>query len=311
MIIEREEIEWTNSWIEDANQPDKRRLLLVGDSVTRQIRKTVSAVVVERGISVDLLACSYSFFDSRFFEEIKHFFSGDYQYEVIVLMDIHHRMISERCMDNKKLAKEYLDKWIMFYEYLKTKGERVFVCTMTPYRGDYYEENREVNYRNSIIRNSCLWNNGIDLGSMIDIKEHVFSDHVHFCGAYNLVLSYRIVAEIFGEKFRCSFPKIIEDIEQLNMMMKRNVVVLGKGKKAKIIRRFINENTMNHNISFANELDDLQIDKSIGDNTIVVMTIDAMDLEKKLLDRKYKYCYFGESLLSQIEDKLLFEEVPK
>lgn len=38
MIENREKIEWFNSWIEDANA-NRKRILLIGDSVTRELRK--------------------------------------------------------------------------------------------------------------------------------------------------------------------------------------------------------------------------------------------------------------------------------
>lgn len=37
MIEEREEIEWTNTWIDKANT-NNSRILFIGDSVTRQLR---------------------------------------------------------------------------------------------------------------------------------------------------------------------------------------------------------------------------------------------------------------------------------
>lgn len=40
-ISKREMIEWLNYWIEDANEY-KKRMILIGDSVTRDIRKKIS-----------------------------------------------------------------------------------------------------------------------------------------------------------------------------------------------------------------------------------------------------------------------------
>lgn len=40
-IREREPIEWLNYWIEDANKY-KQRIILIGDSVTRDLRKKIN-----------------------------------------------------------------------------------------------------------------------------------------------------------------------------------------------------------------------------------------------------------------------------
>ena len=37
----REKIEWLNYWIEDADK-DKERIILIGDSVTRDLRKKLN-----------------------------------------------------------------------------------------------------------------------------------------------------------------------------------------------------------------------------------------------------------------------------
>ena len=42
-IEKRERIEWLNYWIEDANE-EKKRILLIGDSVTRGVAKKTEYV---------------------------------------------------------------------------------------------------------------------------------------------------------------------------------------------------------------------------------------------------------------------------
>lgn len=72
-IANREKIEWFNYWIEDANQ-EKKRILLIGDSVTRQYRKILNNVVATEGYVCDLIATSHSILDEVLEKELKFFF---------------------------------------------------------------------------------------------------------------------------------------------------------------------------------------------------------------------------------------------
>lgn len=64
MIEEREEIEWTNTWIDKANT-NNSRILFIGDSVTRQLRSELSRFLFEE-LPVDLYASSYALNDTIF-----------------------------------------------------------------------------------------------------------------------------------------------------------------------------------------------------------------------------------------------------
>lgn len=50
-IREREPIEWLNYWIEDANKY-KQRIILIGDSVTRDLRKKINFFLRGGGESI-------------------------------------------------------------------------------------------------------------------------------------------------------------------------------------------------------------------------------------------------------------------
>lgn len=53
----REKLEWVNFWIDQSNEENvKKRILLVGDSTSRVIRRTMSETL--GGMPVDLFATS-------------------------------------------------------------------------------------------------------------------------------------------------------------------------------------------------------------------------------------------------------------
>ena len=87
-LNEREDIEWSNFWIDQANQEVDSRILLIGDSTSRMIRSTLAAM---SGKPVDLLATSSGLHDSLFAAQMDCFFSStEYRYDKIIVQLGHH-----------------------------------------------------------------------------------------------------------------------------------------------------------------------------------------------------------------------------
>lgn len=90
---DKEATEWVNFWYDKANQKSDRRILLIGDSVSRQIRSTMSALLQ---CPVNLFATSAALRDSMFWNQLKCFFeNGLYSYEAIFIWVGNHSRRSE------------------------------------------------------------------------------------------------------------------------------------------------------------------------------------------------------------------------
>lgn len=63
---DKETTEWSNFWYDQANVQGTRRILLVGDSIARQYRRTLSEKLKS---PVDLFATSAALRDSMFWDQ--------------------------------------------------------------------------------------------------------------------------------------------------------------------------------------------------------------------------------------------------
>lgn len=84
----REKIEWANFWYDYANDNEKRRILMIGDSTVRMVRSTFSEV---HKVAVDMIGSSSNLHDVLFRAQINAFFaSGEYSYDAIFIQLGHH-----------------------------------------------------------------------------------------------------------------------------------------------------------------------------------------------------------------------------
>lgn len=92
-LTEREDIEWSNFWIDRANVNSSKRILLIGDSTSRIIRSTFSKIL---GCPVDLFATSSALHDELFINQINAFFNqSKYKYETIFVQLGHHAVYNK------------------------------------------------------------------------------------------------------------------------------------------------------------------------------------------------------------------------
>lgn len=98
----KEETEWCNFWYDKASSDTGRRILLVGDSVARQVRRTLSE---KAGCPVDLFGTSAALRDRMFWDQWDCFFrSGLYSYDAIFVWTGNH---SRRSEDGQSMFTEH------------------------------------------------------------------------------------------------------------------------------------------------------------------------------------------------------------
>lgn len=91
-IEEREPIEWSNFWFDNANTKSSKRILLVGDSTLRCVRGPLSRLI---NCPVDLFATSSCLHDFLYIKQIDLFFSlNNYRYDAIFVQYGHHSQIA-------------------------------------------------------------------------------------------------------------------------------------------------------------------------------------------------------------------------
>ena len=99
--MNREHVEWTNGWHQFANRFDKRRWLLIGDSVAREYRGRLQELVNDKNVAIDFFATSYRIEDPAFFKELQHFFSfEEYKYEMIFINWGAHHGLDKANLEN-------------------------------------------------------------------------------------------------------------------------------------------------------------------------------------------------------------------
>lgn len=80
----KENIEWTNSWVEQAQSASARRILLLGDSVTREFRSSISNLLP--AYAIDFVGMSFSLEDNMLYRYLNAFLSAsEYEYELCLL----------------------------------------------------------------------------------------------------------------------------------------------------------------------------------------------------------------------------------
>lgn len=72
IIPNREQIEWLNFWFDNGNEKRSDRVMLIGDSISREYRFALR-ILTKR--PVDFFACSTSISDEKFYETLELFFS--------------------------------------------------------------------------------------------------------------------------------------------------------------------------------------------------------------------------------------------
>ena len=197
----REDIEWSNNWIDKANDENTRkRILLVGDSTMRMVRSKLANYLK---CPVDLIASSYALHDRLFVEEVNLFFNYSiYSYDAIYVQVGVHNWVGENgeiySDEDYILFERNLNLLIEFLKQFTKKIilETVFLEVCSKSRLGYYlckfklkkeklgsaEINGVRNKKNIIIRNfkKDKFVNILDIQNIVDARNFIRTDHIHY-----------------------------------------------------------------------------------------------------------------------------------
>lgn len=184
--INREKVEWTNCWWSEANKITKR-ILLVGDSVTRSVRSCLERYMFGQ-YAVDLFATSFSIMDSLFWKHLRCFMdTAEYAYScIIVQCGVQHGLFQD-CVGTQKDKDDFKLKYIELLDFLNKYCPNI-ICMTNNARMQEPEWtmtdcglDEEILCRNNIIK---------DVGKQFGVKifefynivhsgKHRYVDHVH------------------------------------------------------------------------------------------------------------------------------------
>ncbi len=239
----RERIEWTNCWWSEACKK-KERILLVGDSVTRNMRGRLEKLLYST-CAVDLFATSFSIHDSLFWKHLKLYLeTSEYMHScIIVQYGVQHGK-NLRCSENEKNKQEFREQYVRLLEVLHEHCEKIVLLTSNSnmLKPDFIKINeaaeREIVCRNRIIEDigKQLGYRVFDFYSLIREREYKFIDHVHIEGegydyAARVLLRFLLDQEVLcldGVKERV--VKVVQGEAE-----KGNVIIYGAGENAKKI----------------------------------------------------------------------------
>lgn len=205
VIEERERVEWSNTWIAKANR-EEPRCLLIGDSVTRQIRSELERFLLNK-MPIDLYAASYALTDSIFWTGLKTFLESGYSYEVIIIHYGFHHGFSKYCATDKQSYEEYKAYYTKLIELCKKYSNKIILMTGTSY---VCRENLEI--IDSDLEPEIIKRNQIsrelaseysipvfDLYNLMKLQGKIYKyvDHVHFEAIAYVFIAYHISQFIF------------------------------------------------------------------------------------------------------------------
>lgn len=248
-ISTRENIEWLNYWIEDADT-GKKRIILLGDSVTRDLRKKLQ-FYMQKKYAVDLIAMSYCILDDMVLEEIKHYFQNSpYEYECIIYQMGAHHGYHIACAESEEDAEKFAVRTLEILKCLKRYSLRVIAISSTLERcfdkegQKLFNHNKEIEKRNQLLEIAVqkaqitFW----DLNKKMYNQVLRYLDWCHFNER-----CYELFARLFITEF---FPEIkyissnqMETVRELNEKLElyngKKIYIYGNGIRGRRIRAYL------------------------------------------------------------------------
>lgn len=184
-ILYRESIEWSNAWWEQANDLSCKRILMVGDSVTRGIRPRLHEIVTPEYV-VDLFASSFQITDSLLEKEINfHFSVREYLCDKVIIQQGGQHGFDRRCSDDKEYYKSFKNHYLKLISRIEEFCDKIIFlsATATVMKEDLThldeERNEEIIVRNEIVQEVADMRRGeyIDIYNMTKTCRHV--DEIH------------------------------------------------------------------------------------------------------------------------------------
>lgn len=127
----REAIEWTNTWVEKAQDTSCNRILLIGDSVTREFRSVFSHLLP--AYAIDFIGMSFSLEDDMLYSYMKAFFAAtEYKYKLcFVNIGAKHGYYLDTKHDT--MARESFETaYTRLVDFVKTYCSNIVILSVTP-----------------------------------------------------------------------------------------------------------------------------------------------------------------------------------
>ncbi len=178
--------------------------MLIGDSVTRNIRSALE-VILNNAMSVDLFAASFAITDQLFWKNLHNFWDYAYTYTAIIINYGFHHDFGCRCCEDSLDLEKIKDGYRSLVELCKKYCENIIIMNGTSMRTiddiskiDTWCE-KEISARNEAVKSvakehGCRY---FDVNSLMKInKQYSYTDHVHFeHNAYSFI-AYSLVTDI-------------------------------------------------------------------------------------------------------------------
>lgn len=299
----RERIEWLNYWIEDANVY-KKRIILIGDSVTRDLRKKMS-FYLNKNFAVDLLAMSYSILDDMVMAEIKHYFqSSVYRYEYIIYNMGAHHGYHIKCLEENQGSKEFENRTIEILSFLKKYCHSIIAVSSTLENFidssdmNLFHYNDEIKERNHLLKLAAekLHITFFNLDEKIDYRTLKYSDRCHFSDKTYENIAKTIIVQLFPE-ISCASANQIETLQELKekieQYQQKKIYVYGNGIKGNFVKMYLEKYRFDGFI-VSNEYYEISdevfmISQIERNNALIIVTLLDANVWERLALGKYDY----------------------
>lgn len=256
MDNEREEIEWVNYWFEEARS-DRKRILLLGDSVAREIRRVMADMLTIDGYTVDLFAASYCVASDKMLAAIKNFMQeAGCKYEYILFNLGAHHGYYFHCINDRNHQKIYQKYLLQILELLSDYGNKIITIEGTPEAETGHsamictEHNKEICLRNMILMHVSEGKYPfVTLYDELKRGNTIYYDWVHFDINIAEYIANRVVTEMFGGKANKKNANYVENARILLSMLEKQeeILIYGQGEKENAIRDFLAANMVKIN----------------------------------------------------------------
>lgn len=319
LLSGREYIEWSNIWIEDASNENKDRILLIGDSVTRQFRSTLSSLTQGKGYSVDLLAMSHSIHDQMADDKIQFFFEeaqkNSYKYEYVLFQVGYHHGFAYACNTDQKVRAQYKRNMIRIINYIQKYCEKIYIISATPEQNNDGEERNnhmpEIVERNRINQEIALefQIEYINLYDDLVYKDIRFTDMFHMQRGMDYYIASVICnivlntdyANICYEKLNF-FSELISVIEE-----DTKIYIFGHSKRGRaledFLKKYLNKNIEKFIVSsqyYIKDFNEIVIEQFTQDNSIVFVTPNDVEVWKMFPQNANKYFCLADALYKEM-----------
>lgn len=186
-LQDREFIEWSNTWVEDARDFKKKRILIIGDSVARAFRGSLNDKLPQ--YSIDFIGFSFSLEDSSLYNICQAYFADRHYCYDMILLNVGAQHGFYIAADKKTTdADKFKVAYDNFLNYVKDYCQNIAVLTATPNVLDSdvskYDEvkNKEIVKRNQLSEEIAKKYGYpvVDLYDFVIKQKYSYADRQHF-----------------------------------------------------------------------------------------------------------------------------------